>query len=138
MLPRILLSVYFNRFYGSYQCAECLHITLSAFFLGQVQGYCWSYWFKYYWRIKTIRCRNKKRPDKNSIVDYLCKSYPDYNVTSIRQKNTYLDNKNKILNKPHNGENSYYLTDHLVIIPDDSLHSMTHSWYYYFNRKLLG
>ena len=27
--------------------------------------------------IKTIRCRNKKRPEENTIVDYLCKSYPD-------------------------------------------------------------
>ena len=48
--------------------------------------------------IKTIRCRNKKRPDENTIVDYLCKSYPDCNVTTIRQRITYLENKNKILN----------------------------------------
>ena len=27
--------------------------------------------------IKTIRYRNKKRPDENTTVDYLCKSYPD-------------------------------------------------------------
>ena len=25
--------------------------------------------------IKTIRYRNKKRPDEKTIVDYLCKSY---------------------------------------------------------------
>ena len=36
--------------------------------------------------IKTIRCRNKKRPDKNTVVDYLCKSYLDCNVTTIRQE----------------------------------------------------
>ena len=34
--------------------------------------------------IKKIRCRNKKRPDETSIVNYLCKSYPDCNVTTIR------------------------------------------------------
>ena len=56
--------------------------------------------------IKTIRYRNKKRPDKNTIADYLCKSYPDYNVTTIRQRITYLENKNKILHKPHIGKNS--------------------------------
>ena len=61
--------------------------------------------------IKTIWYRNKKRPDENTIADYLCKSYPDCNVTTIRQRITYLENKNKILNKPHNGRNSYYLID---------------------------
>ena len=69
--------------------------------------------------IKTIRYRNKKRPDENTIADYLCKSYPDCNVTTIRQRITYLENKNKILNKPHNGKNSYYLIDDSAIIPDD-------------------
>ena len=44
--------------------------------------------------IKTIRYRNKKRPDENTIADYLCKSYPDCNVTTIRQRITYLENKN--------------------------------------------
>ena len=43
---------------------------------------------------KTIRYRNKKRPDENTIADYLC--YPDCNVTTIRQRITYLENKNKI------------------------------------------
>ena len=87
--------------------------------------------------IKTIRCRNKKRPDKNTIVDYLCKSYPDCNVTTIRQRTTYLESKNKILNKPRNGNNSYYLIVDSTITPDDSaspddpqlhpqLHPMTH------------
>ena len=61
--------------------------------------------------IKTIRYHNKKRPDENTIADYLCKSYPDRNATTIRQRITYLKNKNKILNKPHNGKNSYYLID---------------------------
>ena len=70
--------------------------------------------------IKTTRYRNKKRPDENTIADYLCKSYPDCNVTTIRQRITYLENKNKILNKPHNGKNSYYLIDDSAIIPDDS------------------
>ena len=28
---------------------------------------------------KKIRCLSKKRPDENTIVDYLCKSYPDSN-----------------------------------------------------------
>ena len=46
--------------------------------------------------IKTIRHRNKKRPDENTIVDYLCKSYPDCNVTTICQRITYLENKNEI------------------------------------------
>ena len=32
----------------------------------------------------------------------------------------YLENKNNILNKLHNGENSYYLLDDSTIIPDDS------------------
>ena len=67
-----------------------------------------------------IRCRNKNRFDENTIVDYLCKSYPDCNVRTIRQRIAYLENKNKVLNKPHNGKNSYYLIDHLVITPDDS------------------
>ena len=31
-----------------------------------------------------------------------------------------MENKNKILNKPHNGKNSYYLIDDSAIIPDDS------------------
>ena len=70
--------------------------------------------------IKTIRYRNKKRPDENTIADYLCKSYPDCNVTTIRQRITYLENKNKILNKPNNRKNSYYLIDDSAIIPDDS------------------
>ena len=70
--------------------------------------------------IKTIRYRNKSRTDENTIADYLCKSYPDYNVTTIRQRITYLENKKKILNKPHNGKNSYYLKDNSAIIPDDS------------------
>ena len=67
-----------------------------------------------------IRCRNKNRFDENTIVDYLCKSYPDCNVRTIRQRIAYLENKNKILNKPHNGKNSYYLIDDSVITPDDS------------------
>ena len=70
--------------------------------------------------IKTIRAGNKKRPDENTIVDYLYKSYPDSNVTTIRRRITYLENKNEILNNPHNGKNSYYLIDDSLIIPDDS------------------
>ena len=31
---------------------------------------------------KKIKCRIKKRPDENTIVDYLCKSYPDCNETT--------------------------------------------------------
>ena len=58
--------------------------------------------------IKSIRYRNKKRPDENTIADYLRKSYQDCNATTICQRITYLENKNKILNKPHNGRNSYY------------------------------
>ena len=45
--------------------------------------------------IKKIRYRNKKRPDENNIADYLCKSYPDCNVTTIRQRITYLENNKK-------------------------------------------
>ena len=45
--------------------------------------------------IKKIRYSNKKRPDENSIADYLCKSYPDCNLTIIRQGITYLENKKK-------------------------------------------
>ena len=70
--------------------------------------------------IKTIRYGNKKRPDENTIADYVCKNYPDCNVTTIRQRITYLENKNKILNKPNNRKNSYYLIDDSAIIPDDS------------------
>ena len=73
--------------------------------------------------IKTIRCRNKKRPDGNTIVDYLCKSYPDCNVTTICNNHLskdYFENKNKILNKPHNGKNSYYLIHDSAIISDGS------------------
>ena len=70
--------------------------------------------------IKAIKYRNKKRPDENSIADYLCKSYPDCNVTTIRQRIIYLENEKKILNKPHNGKNSYYLIDDSAIMPDDS------------------
>ena len=32
-----------------------------------------------------------------------------------------MENKNKILNKPYNGKNSYHLIDDSVIIPDDSV-----------------
>ena len=71
--------------------------------------------------IKTIRHCNKKRPDENTIVDYSCKSYPDCNVTTICQRITCLENKNKILNKLHNGKHSYYLIDDSAIIPDDSV-----------------
>ena len=46
--------------------------------------------------IKTIRYCNKKRPDGNTIVDCLCKSYPNWNVITIRQRITYLENKNKM------------------------------------------
>ena len=35
--------------------------------------------------IITIRCRNKMKLDKNTIAYFLCKSYPDCNVTTIRQ-----------------------------------------------------
>ena len=67
--------------------------------------------------IKTNRYRNKKRPDeKNNIADYLCKIYPDCNVTTIRQRITYLENKNKT----RNGKNSYYLIDDSAIISDYS------------------
>ena len=38
--------------------------------------------------IKTIWYRNKKRPDENTIADYVCKSYPDCNVTTIGQRIT--------------------------------------------------
>ena len=38
----------------------------------------------------------------------------------IRQRITYLENKNKILNQPHNDKNPYYLIDGSAIIPDDS------------------
>ena len=70
--------------------------------------------------IKTIRYRNKKKPDENTIADYLCKSCPDCNVTTILQRINYLENKNKILNKPHNGRNSDYLINNSAIIPDNS------------------
>ena len=46
--------------------------------------------------IKKVRYRNKKRPDENSIADCLCKSYPDSNLTTIRQRITYLENKKKL------------------------------------------
>ena len=69
--------------------------------------------------IKTIRFCIKKRPDENTIVDYLSKFCLDFNATTIRQRTTYLKNKNKNLNKPHNGENSYYLIDDSVITSDD-------------------
>ena len=69
--------------------------------------------------IKTIRFCIKKRPDENTIVDYLCKFCLDFNATTIRQRTTFLKNKNKILSKPHNGENSYYLIDDSVIISDE-------------------
>ena len=45
--------------------------------------------------IKTVQYPNKKRPGENTIADYLCKSYPDCNVTTIRQRITYLENKKK-------------------------------------------
>ena len=40
-----------------------------------------------------------------------CNNYPSI---------IYLEKKNKLLNKPHNGKNSYYLIDDSVIMPDDS------------------
>ena len=45
--------------------------------------------------IKTIRYRNKKRPDENTVADYLCKIYPDCNVATIRQRIIYFENKKK-------------------------------------------
>ena len=70
--------------------------------------------------IKTIKCCNKERPDENTIVDFLSKSYPVCIVTTLRQRIIYVENKNELLNKPHNGKNSYYLIDDSVIIPDNS------------------
>ena len=72
--------------------------------------------------IKTIRYRNKKRPDENIIADYLCKSYPDCNVTTIRQRSTYLENKNKIFNKSHNVKNPHYLIDDSIPLFDLETH----------------
>ena len=46
--------------------------------------------------IKTIRYLNKKRPDENTIADYLCKSYPDCDVTTICQRIVYLENKKNL------------------------------------------
>ena len=45
--------------------------------------------------IKPIRCQYKNRPDENTIVNCLCKSHPDCNVTTICQTISYLGNKNK-------------------------------------------
>ena len=77
--------------------------------------------------VKTTRWRSKKRPNENTIVDYLRKSYPDCNVTTIRQKITYQENKSKTLNKPHNGKNSYYLIHDVVIYLITQSHPMTHT-----------
>ena len=41
-------------------------------------------------------------------------------MTTIRQRITYLENKNKILNKPRNFKTSYNIIDDSAIIPDDS------------------
>ena len=70
--------------------------------------------------IKRISYHNKKIPYEYTIVDYLCKSYPDCNVATIRQRNAYLKNKNEILNKLHNGEKSYCLIEDSATIPYDS------------------
>ena len=51
---------------------------------------------------------------------FLCKSYPDCNVRTIRQGIVYLVSKNKILITSHNGKNSYYLIDDKAVIPDNS------------------
>ena len=40
--------------------------------------------------IKTIRYRNKKRSDENTIVDYLRRSYPDCNGTDGYPSKDYL------------------------------------------------
>ena len=64
--------------------------------------------------IKTIRYRNIKRPDENTFADYLCKICPDCNVTTIRHRIIYLENKT-ILNKSCNGKNSYFLIIDTVI-----------------------
>ena len=42
--------------------------------------------------IKSIRCCNKKRPDENIIVHFLCKSHPDCNVTTINPRIAYFEN----------------------------------------------
>ena len=49
-----------------------------------------------------------KRPGENTIADYLCKSYPGCNVTTICQRITYMENKNKTLNKRHNGKHQLF------------------------------
>ena len=36
-----------------------------------------------------------------------------------------MENENKILNKPHNGKNSYHLIDDSVIIPDNLVYLET-------------
>ena len=40
--------------------------------------------------IQAVRCYNKKRFDGNIIVEFLCKSYPDCSVTTIRRKDYLL------------------------------------------------
>ena len=57
----------------------------------------------------------------NLVIQTLTQSKQSSHLSlKIRQRITYLENKNKILNKPQNGKNSYYSTDDSVVIPDDS------------------
>ena len=47
----------------------------------------------------------------NLVIQTLTQSKQSSHLSlKIRQRITYLENKNKILNKPQNGKNSYYLT----------------------------
>ena len=57
---------------------------------------------------------------KNTIVDYLYKSYSDRNIITICQSISPLKNKTKVLNKPCNSKSSYFLIDDSVITPVDS------------------
>ena len=72
-------------------------------------------------KIKTLRYRNKQRLDKKINLEYLCKRYPNCNVTIFYQSINHLVYNKKNLNKPYNGENSYYLVDDSKIIPYDSV-----------------
>ena len=46
----------------------------------------------------------------NLVIQTLTQSEQSHLSLKIRQRIIYLENKNKLLKKPHNGKNSYYLT----------------------------
>lgn len=69
--------------------------------------------------IETLRS-NKKQPNEDSIHNAIIKEKPSITIEQLKEQLTILLQKEKLLNKPHGGKNSYY-----IIRDDNNLCSET-------------